>query len=534
MKSLKKAVCILLCTTLLSVFGTCFACAAGRVYCYDAVAGDDANEGTESSPWKSVDGHDYTITPGTQFLFKRGGTYDVCATLSVSGTADAPIVIGAYGEGDKPVLTCAGRQNVLTLLDCDYITVRDVEITAHDGGGIWIDTREKASRGFVIDNVTFRDMQNDRVMTSRDDFSSGAAGARAALMVKGLPARTLYPVCDLTITDCEVYDAGNGMIIWGANREPNYEIAIDPVFDTGVRIENCAFHDMDAEAIVLGMCDSAYVTNCSAIRTCQGRGVDENGEILYFTAPMWFWGSVDSTFDHCEIAFSGNVGDGMAVDFDTYSHRCTYQYIYSHDNMRFMCNNPRLDGHHDNTVRYCLSVNDNRGSARVAVPSTKNEYGFRFYNNTIVNCANLFVIGMHSGLFANNIIVNTDGTRVKFDAFSRLLRGNRITANAYYGSILPLGDPAGRYVDPLFAGTDTADPQSFVLCDRSPLLGKGIAIEDDLTEDFFGNPLTGAPNVGCYAGAGVPSDVRPRHTALHNLIAFLVGYLRAEWDRLFG
>jgi hypothetical protein len=352
-------------------------------------------------------------------------------------------------------------------------------------------------------------------------------------MVKGLPAGSLYPVCDLTITNCEVYDAGNGMMIWGANKEPDYSVAIDPVFNTGVRIENCAFHDMDAEAVVLAMCDGAFVTNCSAIRTCQGRGVDENGGILYYTAPMWFWGSVNSTFDHCEIAYSENVGDGMAVDFDTYSHRCTYQYIYSHDNMRFMCNNPRLDGHYDNTVRYCLSVNDNRGSARLASPSTQNEYGFRFYNNTIVNCADLFVIGMRNGLFANNIIVNTPGTRVKFDAFSRLSRGNRIAANAYYGTILPPGDPAGRYVDPLFAGTDVRDPQSFVLCDRSPLLGRGIAVEDDLNEDFFGNPLTGTPNVGCYAGAGVPSDARPRHTALRDLIAFLFGLLRAEWERLF-
>ncbi len=519
---------------LLSVFGTCFASAAGRAYYYDSIAGDDANDGAETSPWKSVDGHEYTITAGTQFLFKRGGTYDVSATLSVSGTKDEPIVIGAYGEGDKPVLTCSGHNNVLTLLDCDYITVRDVEITAPDGGGIWIDTREKESRGFVIDNVTFHDMQNDRVMTSRDNFAAGASGARAAVMVKGLPARTLLPVHDVTITNCEVYDAGNGMIIWGANREPDYETAIDPVFDEGVYIENCAFHDMDAEAVVLGMCKGAFVTRCSAIRTCRGRGVDENGEILYFNAPMWFWGSVDSTFDPCEIAYSDNYGDAMAVDFDTYSHRCTYQYIYSHDNMRFMCNNPRLDGHHDNTVRYCLSVNDNRGSAHMASPSRQNEFGVRFYNNTIVNCADLFVIGMRDGLFANNIIVNTQGTRVKFDAFSRLSRGNRITANCYYGSILPLGDPTGWYVDPLFAGTDMNDPASFMLCDRSPLLGKGIVIEDDLREDFFGNPLTDRTNIGCYAGAGVPSDVQPRRTAFRNLLTFLAGFLRAEWVRLFS
>jgi hypothetical protein len=143
------------------------------------------------------------------------------------------------------------------------------------------------------------------------------------------------------------------------------------------------------------------------------------------------------------------------------------------------------------------------------------------------------VIGMHSGLFANNIIVNRKGTRVEFDTFSRLSRGNTITANAYHGSFLPLGDLSGRYVDPRFAGTDMHDAQSFALSDRSPLIGKGIAVEDELTEDFFGNPLQGRPNIGCYAGAGVPSDACERHTTLRDLFVSVIGYLRAAMERLF-
>ena len=507
--------------------------AVGRAYYYDAVSGSDAGDGTEVSPWKTIYGHDYSaIAPGTQFLFKCGGVYDVCTSLTCSGAADAPIVIGAWGTGDKPVLTCSGWHNVLELIDCDYITIRDLEITAHDGGGIWIDTLQKESVGITIDNVTFHDMQNDRVMTSRDNFSAGAAGARAAVMVKGLPARTLYPVHDLTITNCEIYDTGNGTIIWGANREPDYTTAIEPVFDMGVRIEHCRYHDMDAEAIVLGMCDGAWVSDCSAIRTCQGRGVDANGEVLYYTAAMWFWGSVNSTFDHCEIAYSANVGDGMAVDFDTYSHRCTYQYIYSHDNVRFMCNNPRLDGHHDNCVRYCLSVNDNGGSARMSSPRTQNEIGVHFYNNTIVNCADMFIIGMRDGLFVNNIFVNMPGTRVQFDDFTRLSRRNTIRGNCYFGCILPVGDLFGRYTDPLFAGDDFGDPQSFVLSDRSPLLGKGVPVEDDLTEDFFGNALSERTNIGCYAGAGVQSDRRTHHmTPLEWLrsLALLLRSIVLDW-----
>ena len=529
---MRRVLSILLCISLLASFTVLTAHAAGRAYYYDAVNGSDDNDGSQSSPWKTVFAHEYEIVPGTQFYFKCGGTYSLGVTMTCSGTAELPIVIGAWGEGDKPVLTCTGRQDVFAFIDCDYITVRDVEIMAHEGGGIWIDTRTKESRGFVIDNVTFHDMQNDRQMRNRDDFSNGAAGARAAVMVKGLPARSLYAVRDFRVTNCEVYDAGNGVIVWGANQRSDYEKEIEPVFDTGVWIENCHFHDMDAEAIVLGMCDGAWVTNCSAIRTCQGKGVDENGEVLYYTAPMWFWGSVNSTFDHCEIAYSENVGDGMAVDFDTYSHRCTYQYIYSHDNMRFMCNNPRLDGHHDNTVRYCLSVNDNRGNARLSSPSSQHEYGIRFYNNTIVNCADLFLLGLTDGLFVNNIIINTPGTRTKFADFPRLREHSVIRGNCYFGSLPPLGDLFARYMDPVFAGDDLSDPASFCLSTRSPLLGKGVKVEDDLTEDFFGNPLPDTPNIGCYAGVGVQSQRKAHITSVWELLSAFLRFLRSEWIRI--
>ncbi len=42
-----------------------------------------------------------------------------------------------------------------------------------------------------------------------------------------------------------------------------------------------------------------------------------------------------------------NLGVGMTVDFDSGTNNCTYQYIYSHDNQRFIVNNakPKPTGH---------------------------------------------------------------------------------------------------------------------------------------------------------------------------------------------
>ncbi len=508
MKSVKKVLCILVAFAIIfGCMGTfSFADDGKRYYFIDSVNGDDSNSGTDiNSPVKSIDGlKDIVFEPGTHFLFKNGGEYECTVTLTCSGTKDNPIVISSYGDGEKAVLRTDKNTEVFRFFDCSYITVSNIHIDAPNGGGIWIDTLNQTSEGITIDNVYFTDIQNFRV-NSRDDFSKGAAPARAAVMVKGLPARSRYAVNDLTITNCEVDNCANGFLIWGSwndEQAPWCEIEdIDPVYNTGLLIKDCYLHDMDAEAGVIGICDGALVTNCRAINCCQGPGVDENGEILYFTAALWFWGSVNSTIQYCEISGQKNVGDGMAIDFDSYSHNCTYQYIYSHDNMRFICNCPNHDGHRNNTIRYCLSVNDNGGRSRISV--NPGEHGLNFYNNTIVNCADFYMVDMYDSYIANNIIIPDDGYVVFTDFADSLKDNNVFDSNCYYGTNKPLCDTINSIsVLPGFVGDDYSNPESFKLSKDSPLIGKGAVIEgNDAETDFFGNKIT-SNNIGCFGGDG--------------------------------
>ncbi len=508
MKTTNKILSLLIaCVVLLMSFSVVgFAASTGEAYYIDAINGDDANSGlSEADAIKSLNGLKLgNITAGTKFLFRNGGRYECTATLGdVSGTKDNPIVISSYGEGERAVLYTNEATEVLKLIDCSYVKVCDLDITAPNGGGIWINTVTKASEGITIDDVYFYDMPNGKV-TSRDDFSSGAARARAAVMVKSLPGTSRFPVNNLTITNCEVYDVANGFIIWGSWNEAETpwcenESEIDPVFNEGLLIKDCYLHDMDAEAMVIGMCDGALVTDCRAIDCCQGEGVDENGEILYFTAAMWFWGSVNSTIQYCEIAGQKNVGDGMTVDFDSYSHNCTYQYIYSHDNMRFMCNNPNYSGHHGNTVRYCLSVNDNGGRSTTAVGSC-GEHEFNFYNNTIINSAEFQFKNMYNSYIANNIFVMEDGSTFAYD-IDNMIRGNVFENNCYYNAMTPVIDINSMNTIPGFAGDNTSDKNNYVLSKDSPLIGAGSNVDDGLTTDFFGNEIT-SNNIGCYGGDG--------------------------------
>lgn len=432
--------------------------------------------------------------------------YECATSLTCNGTKENPVVISSYGEGERAILYTNEKTEVLKLFDCSYVTVSNLHIKAENGGGIWIDTYTQTSEGIVIDNVYFTDIQNYKVH-SRDDFSNGAASARAAVMVKGLPAKSRYAVNDLTIRNCEVYNCANGFMIWGSwNDEQNPwcedEKDIDPVYNTGLLIENCYLHEMDAEAVIVGMCDGALVTDCRAINCCQGEGVKENGEIEYFTAAMWFWGSENSTIQYCEIAGQKNVGDGMAIDFDSHTNNCTYQYIYSHDNMRFMCNCPNYSGHHGNTVRYCLSVNDNAARSTTAVGEC-GEHEFSFYNNTIVNGGEYHFKNVYNSYIANNIFMLSEGATIAYDLSSE--RGNVFENNCYYGVMKPLIDIWSMNALPGFAGTDYSDKNSFLLSKNSPLINSGSEIDDDIITDFFGNEVSNN-NIGCYGGAGADTE----------------------------
>lgn len=489
--------------------------AAGTAYYIDSVSGsDETGDGlSPETAWKSLPVSECTLSAGDSVLFRRGGTYECSLTLSRSrGEAGAPIKLTAYGEGADPLLTTSGKTEVLRLFDCSYVTVSDLEITAHNGGGIWIDDREATSEGITLERLRIHDIQNYKVRT-RDDLANGAAAARACVMVKGLPTLSLHPVNGFTVRDCEMYDCGNGVSLWGAfdllkgnpfNGDDLSECG--PVYNEDALITDTYFHDMDGEAVVIGLCDGALMTRCRVIDCCQGDGLDENGVPLYFTAAAWFWGSENSTIERSEISGQKNVGDGMTVDFDSQSSHCTYQYIYSHDNMRFVVNNAKTSPQSGNVVRYCLSVNDNKG--RNTISQGPGESKLMFYNNTIINSQRFDYRKIFDSYFVNNLIVFEDGFGLNPGADPTARRGSVISNNCYYNCISGLLTGTKFNTVPGFTGGDPTDPASYTLSKDSPLIGAGVEVPgDDCETDFYGNPIV-RRSIGCYAGEGTDTPYR--------------------------
>jgi len=493
---MKKTLSLIL--ALIMLFGLSapvFAELSHATYYVNSESGDDSASGlSEAEAWKTTARLQHMdLGPGDRILFARGLAYETDALTFnfCCGSMEAPIILSSYGDESlpKPLLFTEKRTEVLILNDCSYFTISDLEITAHNGGGIWIDTWGRESRGITLTGLTMHDMQNYE-LGCRDELSLGAAEARACVMVKGYFPRSVYGVHDLTITDCEMYDVGNGISLWGAMGQTYNENAL---------IENVYFHDMAAEAIIVGVCRNALVTHCRAINCCQDECRDESGAAKGYNAAMWFWGSEYCTIEHCEIAGQKNYGDGMTVDFDSGSNYCTYRYIYSHDNRTFMKNCATDTAQRGNTVHHCLSVNDNGGRLSFAAPA--GEDGFSFYNNTIVNCGEISFENLTNSLVCNNIIIPKLGYLLNIDPTEMLSdNGNTICNNCYYNCVNAL-DLGSFNLSPAFASDDYSNPQSFKLSASSLLIGRGYENTPAEQYDFFGNPVL-SNNIGCYGGTG--------------------------------
>ena len=94
--------------SILMLLATSFNAAMAVTY-YVSPTGNDTNNGTsQAQAWRTiarVQQHMLQIQPGDQVLFQRGGTYPGTLSIYRSGTAAQPIVFGAYGSGEKPIIS---------------------------------------------------------------------------------------------------------------------------------------------------------------------------------------------------------------------------------------------------------------------------------------------------------------------------------------------------------------------------------------------------------------------------------------------
>lgn len=98
-------------------------------YYVDCSGGNDANSGMQPDrAWRSLTkANTATLQPGGSLLLKRGCTWTGPLDTAWSGTANAPITIGAYGSGNQPMIEDAHDDVLVT---GSHLIITDIATSA--------------------------------------------------------------------------------------------------------------------------------------------------------------------------------------------------------------------------------------------------------------------------------------------------------------------------------------------------------------------------------------------------------------------
>jgi len=116
---------------ILAVFVCLTLPAAAATYYVDSAQGNDSASGlSPAQAWKSlgtVNRHQFQ--PGDRILLARGRTWFEQLSVSSSGRADAPLLIGSYGIGQQPVIDAQGvRNRGVSVVGKSYVTLDDIAV----------------------------------------------------------------------------------------------------------------------------------------------------------------------------------------------------------------------------------------------------------------------------------------------------------------------------------------------------------------------------------------------------------------------
>ena len=148
--------------------------ASGATYYFDADGGSDSFSGTSpETAWATLSIVDnQTFQPGDQILLQRGDFFTGKIYLNGdSGTKENPIVVGAYGTGADPIISCIGYRAGVHIRNAEYIEVSDLEITG-DGGAMVDGAPNNKRYGVLIDKASRigrfdRDLQGEPIEVAR-------------------------------------------------------------------------------------------------------------------------------------------------------------------------------------------------------------------------------------------------------------------------------------------------------------------------------------------------------------------------------
>lgn len=545
--------------------------ATGTTYYVSTLNGKDSNDGTsESKPFYSLTKiNELTLQPGDRVLLESGSefTNGYLHLFGQSGSPEEPIVIDKYGDGNDPVINTNGQgiwyQNYgmpldsashvyngyvsssILLYDSEYIEINNLEMsnrgpkieTAYNSQKVMERTGVAAvaqDKG-TVDHIYLNNLNVHDVIGNVYDKHMNNGGIYFTVFKPNDESTTgISRYEDVKIENCMVENVNRWGIAVGYtayhaqfNNTAIPDSVIAKYGSGNVVIRNNYVKEPGGDAITTMYCDRPLIEyNVSEGAARQINETDysatSSGRVA---AAIWPWKCKDAVFQYNEAFDTYFNQDGQAWDADS-GDGTLYQYNYSHNNgggCVMFC----LGQAYQNTFRYNISQNDLAGV--INAPSQPDAH---IYNNVFYVKDGVPFIrpGMTGGVMSveNNIIYYA-GDQAKTENWT--LNGTRASYsnNLYYNYANIPGDDKNAVN--VAAGTQVfADPgkapsvtngvanahhnpseetvfDGYKLAENSPAVNAGKFIPDNGGKDFYGNQVTGTPDIGVYESGSVSLDL---------------------------
>ena len=524
-------------------------------YC-STLHGSDAYDGrSPERPLRSLQALSaLALGPGDRLLLERGSVFanDCLHLHGVHGSAEAPIVIDAYGEGPLPRIDANGEglwfqdygteldnplhrrrgyvSSAVLLFDCDGIELNHLAMTnrgrPRDAAYNDLDTMNRTGVAVVAQNagtlrhICLRALDVRHVHGNVYDKHMNNGGIYfTAFKPLDEAATGIARYDDVLIEDCYVEDVNR----WGiAVAYTAYcahfmtpEISDEVIARYGatrVVVRGNYVKDPGGDAITTMYCDRPLIEY--NVSDGAGRQINKTdyaeSDFGRVAAAVWPWKCKNALFQFNEVFrtryHGGENQDGQAFDAD-WGDGTIYQYNYSHDNeggCLMVCGAEAV-----NTVfRYNISQNDDR--AMVLPADSPLAY---IYNNTFYMKPGVPFLATNSQsvgptVIENNLLIAAGDTPTPQNWYNDVTRYE----NNLFCGFADLPDGCGnRAADPCLlapgtGGTGGPDGPALATLDGyrltadSPARGAGVPVPGVGARNFFGHQLSGVPSIGADQG----------------------------------
>lgn len=306
--TMKKAAAVLV----LAIAGVCSA--QQRSLYVDCSRAQNGN-GSIKSPWNNLASlNAFPLEAGDVVHLRRGTACRGVLTPSGSGTAEAPIRLTAYGEGERPrVITNSKAEEALHLFNQQYWDIDSLDISGGSTYGIFISGDNGILHHIHLSNLLVHDVLG------------GTMKHKESGLVSISPVSAKAHFDDVVVDGVNAWHTNQwvGILIGGGN------IGFPPEseWNTNGVIRNSTVHDVQGDGIVLfrvrhGLIDSSVAWSIGM----------QDTQTIGTPNAIWTWMCDDCTVNRSEAYLTDSPGvDGGSFDIDYGNTKNSVLDSYGHD-----------------------------------------------------------------------------------------------------------------------------------------------------------------------------------------------------------